>query len=83
MFDALRQMQQIKKMSDELKQQQVTVEESGVSLTMRGDFDLLSLHLNPDLDAASQERVVLQLFQKAKDQIQGMIASNFKGSLFG
>ncbi len=83
MFDTLKQMQQMKKLSDDLKKQEVSVEESGVSVTMRGDFEVISLKLNPDLDTASQERVLMRLFQKAKEEIQETIANNFRGSLLG
>lgn len=83
MFDTLKQMQQMKKLSDELKKQEVVVEENGVTVTMRGDFEVIDLTLNPDLDTIAQQRVLMNLFRKAKDKIQETIANNFRGSMFG
>lgn len=83
MFDMIKQMAQMKKIGDEMKKQQVTVEEDGSSLTMRGDFEVIALHLNPERDAAAHERVVMSLLRQAKEKIQGQLASSFKGSLLG
>ena len=61
----------------------MVVEEDGVSVTMRGDFEVIALKLNPDLDTDAQERALMSLFQKAKEKIQETIANNFRGSMFG
>ena len=47
MFEKIRQLQQLKKLQDDFKKEQMTVEKNGVSVTMNGNFEVLDIKLNP------------------------------------
>lgn len=65
----------------QIKKQSVTVERQGVSLSLRGDFEVTSLVLSNDLDAKTQARVVLELLREAREKIQKDMAQLLSGKL--
>ena len=81
MFDAFKDMMKLKEMQNALQKETVTVENNGVTLTMRGDFEVMALHLNPDLDSPTQERLVLECLKDAKAKLQAKIAQSMGGLL--
>ena len=81
MFDKLKQINQLRQIQAAIKQQRVEVEKQGVRVTMRGDFDVESLTLNPELDTLTQSKVVMQCMNEAKQKIQTILAKNFAGQL--
>ena len=82
MFDKLKQINQLRQIQAAIKQERVEVEKQGVRVTMRGDFDVESLTLNPDLDTLTQSKVVMQCMNEAKQKIQTILAKNFAGQLY-
>ena len=76
MFDALKDMAKLKQMQQALTQSVVTVEKDGVTLVMRGDFEVTDLSLNPDVDVNEQARLVLACLKEAKSQLQAKIAQH-------
>lgn len=68
-------------MQEEIKKTIVSVERDGVSLSMRGDFEVTHLALNDQLDARTQSTVVVALLKEAREKIQKDMASKFAGSL--
>jgi DNA-binding protein YbaB len=81
MFDQLKQMMEMRNLQAQIKKQSVTVERQGVSLSLRGDFEVTSLVLSNDLDAKTQARVVLELLREAREKIQKDMAQLLSGKL--
>ena len=82
MFDKLKQINEIRQLQNTIKQERVEVEKQGVRVTMRGDFEIEHLTLNPELDTKTQEKMVMQCINEAKQKIQGILAKSFAGKLF-
>ena len=82
MFDKLKQMNQIRAMQQAIKQQRVEIEKQGVKVAMRGDFEIQSIALNPELDTKTQEKVLMQAINEAKDKIQAILAKDLAGKFF-
>ncbi|MBI3442492.1 MAG: YbaB/EbfC family nucleoid-associated protein [Candidatus Sungbacteria bacterium] len=82
MFDKLKQINQLRQLQNQIKQQRVEVEKNGTRVVMSGEFEVMELSLNPELDAKTQEKLVMQLFNDARAKIQSMLAKNFAGQLF-
>ena len=79
MLDQIKKLNELRKMQSELQKQTVTAVSNGVSLTMRGDFDIIELSLNPELDAATQSEAILAAFRDARKQLQQKLAASFSG----
>lgn len=79
MFDQLKQLNKIRELQAKLKQEKVTAEKDGVSITLNGAFDLLGLKLNPELSTDKQERLIKECFTDAKNKIQKNLASSMAG----
>ena len=82
MFDKLKQMNQIRAMQQAIKQQRVEIEKQGIKVAMRGDFEIQSIALNPELDVKTQEKVLMQAINEAKDKIQAILAKDLAGKFF-
>ena len=82
MFDKLKQINQLRQLQNQIKQQRVEVEKNGIRLVMTGDFEVAELLLNSELDAKTQEKLLMQLFNEARTKVQTMLAKNFAGQLF-
>ena len=82
MFDKLKQINQIRQLQSAIKQERVEIEKQGVRVIMRGDFEIEGLMLNPGLDTKTQEKLLMQCINEAKEKIQGILAKNFAGQLF-
>ncbi len=70
MFDQLKQMKQLRDFLREIAAHRVTMEESGVSVVMRGDFAVEKITLNSALDTGALERTLLRLLTQAREKIQ-------------
>lgn len=81
MFDQIKQLMEMKKMQEQIKSHTVSVDRQGVSLTMRGDFEVTSLQLSESLDVATQSSVVLALMREAREKLQKVMAQTFAGAL--
>ncbi|MBP6885931.1 MAG: YbaB/EbfC family nucleoid-associated protein [Candidatus Pacebacteria bacterium] len=81
MFDQIKQLMEMKKMQEQIKSHMVSVDRQGVSLTMRGDFEVTSLQLSESLDVTTQSSVVLALMREAREKLQKVMAQTFAGAL--
>ncbi len=79
MFDQLKQLNKIRELQNKLKQEKVTSEKEGTSLTINGQFDLLEIKLNPEHSADKQEKLIKDCFTDAKNKIQKNLASSMAG----
>ena len=82
MFDKLKQINQLRQLQNQIKQQCVEVEKNGIRLVMTGEFEVAELSLNTELDTKMQEKLLMQLFNDARTKIQTILAKNFAGQLF-
>ena len=82
MFDKLKQINEIRQLQNAIKQERVEIEKQGVRVGMRGDFEIESIRLNPALDTTTQEKLLMQCINEAKQKIQAVLAKNFAGKLF-
>ncbi|HZZ99466.1 MAG TPA: YbaB/EbfC family nucleoid-associated protein [Candidatus Paceibacterota bacterium] len=82
MFDKLKQLNQIRELQAKLKQEKVEVTESGVRVLMNGEFEVLELTLNPELNIESQAAAIKKCLNEARSQIHKRLASSMAGQLF-
>lgn len=81
MFDKLKQLNELRKLQKQIKEQRVEVEKNGVRVVMRGDFEVEQIRLNPNLDLRAQEKALMAALNDARSQMQQILAKNFAGSL--
>lgn len=82
MFDKLKQINQLRQLQNQIKQQRAEAEKNGVRIVMTGEFEIVEISLNPELDAKTQEKLLMQLLNEARGKIQTMLAKNFASQLF-
>ena len=58
-FDQLKKIAELKKLQDSFKQEKMTVEKRGVTVTMNGNFEVEDIKLNPKVDPQVVGGVVL------------------------
>ncbi len=80
MFDKMKQLYQLKKMQDEFKKETVTIEKQGTSVTMNGNFEVLTISLNAALSAPDQENALKGALNEAREQIQKNLAQKMMAS---
>jgi DNA-binding protein YbaB len=83
MFDQLKKLQELKKMQDSFKEEKLTVEKKGVSVTINGNFEAEEIKLNKDLSIEEQQEVLKQCLNEAKDSIQKSLAKKMMSSGLG
>lgn len=79
MFDQLKNIAKLKEMQDQMKKETVEVEQDGVYITVNGNFDIIDIKLNPNLDINAQQKAILKSFDKAKQEIQKKMVSKLGG----
>ena len=82
MFDKLKQINQLRQLQSQIKQERAEVEKNGVRVVMTGEFEVVEISLNPELDAKTQEKLLMQVLNDARTKIQTTLAKNFAGQLF-
>ena len=83
MFDKLKKLQELKKMQDSFKKENLTIEKRGVLVTINGNFEVEELKLNPELSIDEQQEVLKQCLNEAKNGIQKKLASGLMSSGLG
>lgn len=81
MFDQMKQMHQLRKLQKEIEAQSIEVEENGVKLSMKGDFSLVDITLNPELDIAAQQEAIKRAHDKARAELQEKLKSQMMGMM--
>ena len=76
MFDMFKQMNQLRKMQEVMKQQRASVEREGVSVTLDGTLRVLSVVLSSQLPVERQADIVKDCFNEAAQKIQSQIAQD-------
>lgn len=81
MFDKLKQIQELKSLQNELKQQTYDIEKNGVRLVMNGGMEITELHLNPELSQQEQEQTIMQAYNELIRKVQMAMAQRFQGMM--
>ncbi len=83
MFNKLKQFKdlrdQAKQIKDTLGQEHVTLERSGITLTLNGNLEAELVKLNPELDAEKQAEIIKDLFNEAVKKVQRLMAEKMRG----
>ena len=83
MFDKLKQLNELRKMQGELKQERLTVERRGVSVTINGALDIEEVKLNAELTIQDQESAIKEVLNEVKQQMQKKLAQKMMGMGIG
>lgn len=83
MFDKLKQLHQLKKLQDDFKKEQLTVEKRGVSVTMNGNFGVDEIKLNAELGIKDQQSALKEALNEARESIQRTLATKMMASGIG
>lgn len=82
MFSKLKQFKdlrsQAKTMQDALAQESVSEIKNGVSVTLNGNMEVISLSLNPNLDKNAQEEALKACFNSAVKSAQRLMAKKLQ-----
>ncbi len=70
MFNKINEIRKIKEIQKSLKEEKVTVEDSGIKLILNGNIELEEIHLSQEISKEEQERVIIKLFNEALKKIQ-------------
>jgi len=79
-FDQIKKIAELKKLQDSFKKEKETVEREGISVEMNGNFEVLNINLNPDLDKNRQEEVLKKCLNEARENIQKRLAKMMMSS---
>lgn len=83
MFENLKNLHKLKQMQDEFKKEKITVERKGVTVTMNGNFEVEEIKLNPELNIEDQQRMVKDVINEARENIQKKLAQKMMSSGLG
>lgn len=82
MFNKLKQFKdlrsQAKTMQDALAQETVTEEKNGVTITLNGNMEVMSVSLNESLAKSAQEEAVKRCFNEAVKRAQRLMAKKLQ-----
>lgn len=79
MFDKLKQLNELRKMKNAMESETVTVEESGVKITVNGSFSIEELIISPEAMNNDLGRNIKHCFNNAQSKIQRILAQKFSG----
>ena len=74
MFDKLKQINELRKMQNMLKDEVIEYEKNGIKIVLNGKMELIEIKLNPEYEISTQERKLKEAFQGAMQKAQMQIA---------
>jgi DNA-binding protein YbaB len=72
----------LKKLQDSFKKEKTIVERDGVLVEMNGNFEVIQVKLNPELDTEKQQELLKRCLNEAREIIQKQMAKNLMASGF-
>ncbi|OGE89736.1 MAG: hypothetical protein A2722_03545 [Candidatus Doudnabacteria bacterium RIFCSPHIGHO2_01_FULL_50_11] len=78
MLDFLKQMNELRKLQDKIKQERTTVEHDGIKLIMNGALVVEELTISSTLPSSQLGPLIKSCFNEAVQQIQIRLASAMK-----
>jgi DNA-binding protein YbaB len=82
MFDKLQQLQKINELKNSLAQEKAEQEIQGIKVVVNGKMEIEDIHLNPDLGAEDQARILKDCINQAMQKVQ-MIAAQKMSEMGG
>lgn len=79
MLEKIKQMRELHELQKYIKSQETQVEKSGIKVRMNGAFEVLEVVLNPELTVPSQEKILRDLLNEAREKLQKEIARSMAG----
>lgn len=83
MFDNLKKIAELKKLQDSFKNEKLTKEKNGVSVTMNGNFEVEEIKLNPELEMDQQQETLKRCLNEVREEIQKKMAKTLMASGIG
>lgn len=83
MFDNFKKLAELKKIQENMKNEEATAESRGVFATVNGNFDVKKIKLNPELSQEEQEEAIVDAINKANRAIKEAMAKNLMNSGLG
>jgi len=80
MFDNFKKLAELKKIQENLKNEEATAESRGVSVTVNGNFDVKEIKLNPELNIEDQAKAVVEAANEANKGIKEKMAKSLMSS---
>ena len=80
MFENLKNLQKLKQMLEDFKNEKLTVEKRGVAVIMNGNFEVEEIKLNPELSLSDQQDALKEALNEVRENIQKMLAKSLMGS---
>jgi len=80
MFDKLKEINKLRELRKQLKEEKVEIERNGVVVIVNGGMEIEELRLNPDLDLRRQTKSVKNAINDALRKIQISSAKKMKDS---
>ena len=77
MFDKLKQISELKKLQDKMKEEKIETVQNGVKIIMNGNFEVEEIVLNEELGPEDEAKALKDCFNRAVKDIQMKIAQNF------
>lgn len=78
MFDKLKQMNKLRELQRQLKEEKAEVEKDGVKVIANGKMEIEEIVLNPELDNKRQEKAVRNAVNDALRKVQISAAKKMK-----
>lgn len=83
MFDNFKKLAELKKIQENMKNEEATIERRGVLVTVNGNFDVKHVKLNPSLSIDEQGQAVMEAVNEANKAIKEKMAKTLMGSGLG
>jgi len=77
MFDKLKQINELRKMQQKMKEEKVEIVENGVKVVLNGNFEAEEIVLNPELSSEEQANTLKKCFNRATKDLQMKLAQGF------
>ena len=82
MFNKLKQFQELKNQAKTLQnmmsQQSVTIEKSGIKVTINGNFEITSLSIVEEKNKENLERAITECINEAMKKVQRLVAEKMQ-----
>ncbi|MFH1175318.1 MAG: YbaB/EbfC family nucleoid-associated protein [bacterium] len=82
MFDKLKEINKLRELKNQLKEEKTEAEKDGVKVIVNGNMEIEEVDLNPDLDLKRQSKAVKNAVNDAMRKAQISAAKKMKGMDF-
>jgi len=79
MFDKLKELNKLRELKKQLKEEKSEIERDGVKVVINGNMEIEELQLNPDLDIKRQTKAVRNAVNDGLRKVQVSTAKKMQG----